>query len=48
MTNGELIAWDPHPRRRVAVVDTEMSFVDTGQETRSCFFTPSDRRRASR
>jgi haloalkane dehalogenase len=31
MTNTELTAFDPHPRRRIAVLDTEMSYVDTGE-----------------
>ncbi len=31
MTNAQLNLTDPHPRRRVAVFDTEMSYVDTGQ-----------------
>jgi haloalkane dehalogenase len=31
MTNAEFNLTDPHPRRRVPVLDTEMSYVDTGQ-----------------
>lgn len=31
MTNAQFNSADPHPRRRVAVLDTEMSYVDTGQ-----------------
>jgi haloalkane dehalogenase len=31
MTNAQFNSTDPHPRRRVAVLDTEMSYVDTGQ-----------------
>jgi haloalkane dehalogenase len=31
MTDAQFNSTDPHPRRRVAVLDTEMSFVDTGQ-----------------
>ena len=30
MTNARINPTDPHPRRRVAVLDTEMSYVDTG------------------
>jgi haloalkane dehalogenase len=30
MTNMALGATDPHPRRRITVLDTEMSYVDTG------------------
>ncbi|HSP17679.1 MAG TPA: haloalkane dehalogenase [Thermoanaerobaculia bacterium] len=30
MTQPHVNATDPHPRRRVAVLDTEMSYVDTG------------------
>jgi haloalkane dehalogenase len=30
MTDTQLKAIDPHPRRRVAALDTEMSYVDTG------------------
>ncbi len=30
MTNAQINPTDPHPRRRVAVLDTEMSYVDTG------------------
>ena len=29
--SGQIDPTDPHPRRRIAVLDTEMSFVDTGQ-----------------
>jgi len=31
MTNAQFDWTDPHPRRRVAVLDTEMSYADTGQ-----------------
>jgi haloalkane dehalogenase len=31
MINGQFNWTDPHPRRHVAVLDTEMSYVDTGQ-----------------
>jgi haloalkane dehalogenase len=31
MTDAQFNSTDPHPRRRVAVLDTEMSYVDTGQ-----------------
>ena len=31
MTNAQFNSTDRHPRRRVAVLDTEMSYVDTGQ-----------------
>ena len=31
MTNARFNSTDRHPRRRVAVLDTEMSYVDTGQ-----------------
>jgi haloalkane dehalogenase len=31
MTNAQFNPTDPHPRRRVAVLDTEMSYVDTGR-----------------
>lgn len=31
MTTGEFNSSDAHPRRRVSVLDTEMSYVDTGQ-----------------
>jgi haloalkane dehalogenase len=31
MTHAALNAIDSHPRRRVAVLDTEMSYVDVGQ-----------------
>src|SRR5712692_3444240 len=31
MTNAQFNSTDLHPRRRVAVLDTEMSYVDTGQ-----------------
>lgn len=31
MTNTQFNSVDPHPRKRVAVLDTEMSYVDTGQ-----------------
>ena len=31
MTNAEFNSTDPHPRRRVAVLDTEMSYLDTGR-----------------
>jgi haloalkane dehalogenase len=31
MTNTQFNSTDPHPRRRIAVLDTEMSFVDTGR-----------------
>jgi len=31
MTNAKINSADPHPRRRVAVLDTEMSYVDTGE-----------------
>src|SRR5215831_15229648 len=30
MTNAKINSGDPHPRRRVSVLDTEMSYVDTG------------------
>src|SRR5437879_2430086 len=30
MASKEISAADPHPRRRVNVLDTEMSYVDTG------------------
>jgi haloalkane dehalogenase len=30
MTDGPISAVDPHPRRRVRVLDTEISYVDTG------------------
>jgi hypothetical protein len=30
MINGQFNWTDPHPRRHVAVLDTEMSYVDTG------------------
>ena len=30
ITNTQFNSTDPHPRRRVAVLDTEMSYVDTG------------------
>lgn len=30
-TNTQFNSVDPHPRKRVAVLDTEMSYVDTGQ-----------------
>ena len=29
--NTQPTAFDPHPRRRIAVLDTEMSYVDTGE-----------------
>ena len=31
MTHTQFNSTDPHPRRRVAVLDTEMSYVDTGR-----------------
>lgn len=31
MTNNVISVVDPHPRRRVSVLDTEMSYVDTGE-----------------
>ena len=31
MTTAQFNSTDPHPRRRVAVLDTEMSYVDTGR-----------------
>jgi haloalkane dehalogenase len=31
MTNGQFNPADPHPRRRISVLDTEMSYVDTDQ-----------------
>ena len=31
MTNAQINSTDPHPRRRVAVLDTEVSYVDTGR-----------------
>ncbi len=31
MSHAQFNSADPHPRRRVAVLDTEMSYVDTGQ-----------------
>ena len=31
MTNAQINSIDPHPRRRVAVLDTEISYVDTGR-----------------
>jgi haloalkane dehalogenase len=31
MTTPQCNSTDPHPRRRVAVLDTEMSYVDVGQ-----------------
>jgi haloalkane dehalogenase len=31
MTNAKINSADPHSRRRVAVLDTEMSYVDTGE-----------------
>ena len=31
MTTAPIESTDPHPRRRVAVLDTEMSYVDTGE-----------------
>src|SRR6266481_9905027 len=31
MTNTQCNSTDPHPRRRVAVFDTEMSYVETGR-----------------
>lgn len=31
MTNTQCNSTDPHPRRRVAVLDTEMSYVETGR-----------------
>ncbi|HEX2713825.1 MAG TPA: alpha/beta fold hydrolase, partial [Candidatus Acidoferrales bacterium] len=31
MTNPQFNPVDPHPRRRITVLDTEMSYVDTGQ-----------------
>ncbi|HET8889366.1 MAG TPA: haloalkane dehalogenase [Candidatus Angelobacter sp.] len=31
MTNAQFSSVDPHPRKRVAVLDTEMSYVDIGQ-----------------
>jgi hypothetical protein len=31
MTNAQFDSTDSHPRRRVAVLDTEMSYVDTGR-----------------
>jgi haloalkane dehalogenase len=31
MTDGQFNSSDPHPRQRVAVLDTEISYVDTGQ-----------------
>jgi len=31
MTNAQINSTDPHPRRRVAVLDTEISYVDTGR-----------------
>ncbi len=31
MTDAQFNLADPHPRRRVAVLDTEMSYVDTGE-----------------
>jgi len=31
MTDNQINAADPHPRRRIAVLDTEISYVDTGQ-----------------
>jgi hypothetical protein len=30
-TDSQPTAFDPHPRRRISVLDTEMSYVDTGQ-----------------
>jgi len=30
MTSTQIMAADPHPRRRLAVLDTEMSYLDTG------------------
>ena len=30
MTDTQIKAADPHPRQRVTVLDTEMSYVDTG------------------
>ncbi len=30
MTDTQIKAADSHPRRRIAVLDTEMSYVDTG------------------
>jgi hypothetical protein len=32
ITNAQFNSPDAHPRRRVAVLDTEISYVDTGQE----------------
>jgi haloalkane dehalogenase len=31
MTTSPISAADPHPRRRVRVLDTEISYVDTGR-----------------
>src|ERR1700730_2690032 len=31
MTNGQITSTDSHPRRRVAVLDSELSYVDTGR-----------------
>jgi haloalkane dehalogenase len=31
MTTAQFNSTDPHPRRRIAVLDTEMSYVDTGR-----------------
>ena len=40
MTNAPFNATDPHPRQRVAVLDTEISDVDTSQgDTLSYSFT---------
>jgi hypothetical protein len=38
MTTAQFNSTDPHPRRPVAVLDTEMSYVDTGRgdPIRSC------------
>lgn len=36
--DAQISSTDPHPRGRVAVLDTEMSYVDTGQGDRSCSF----------
>jgi len=30
-TDAQVTAFDPHPRRRISVLDTEMSYIDTGQ-----------------
>ena len=31
MTNAQITSTDSHPRRRVAVLDSELSYVDTGR-----------------